>query len=333
MNSINSKIERFENYLSGFDDLYKHESVGKTVCGFLKVASYFVTALVLPAIAGYALYLAKGEAKQRKDLMERVNATIDNEKTQAVSGVAIQILKPASQDDFIKFLLMKIEDNDLGEAYQKAFKKLELPSQESFFLKLIEINKLRVALEALPTDIKELRFSCGTHLDEGDKSAENAKLFISQLSHFTDLDKVEVNFSAIGCFTRPCRDYLNGIVNLMKNFQRVSKHNNWSEAEYIRISGRSFCGNFSYLHTNRLDLVKETVQELLLGLKNKQFKTNSLRITHNDLNDGYDYGSRHDIIVEQEADKNSYAIKYGNASGKDGSNYSFNSTTFKVAEV
>lgn len=341
MHSINNKINILSDYLNGFNDLYEHESVGKTACGLLKVASYFV--FILPVIAGVALHFAKAEAKQARDLMERVDAAIDNEETQTVGGVAIRVLKPASQDDFIAFLLMKVEDNDFGEAYQRAFKKLELPSQEKFFLRMIAASKLGEALDGLPADIKELKFSCGIHLDEGDKSAANARVLISKLSRFTALDQVELNFSAIGCFTSRSRDYLTGLVHSMRNFDRVSKHSTWDEVEYVSITGPSFCGDFSYLHTNRLAHVKETVEELLFGLKNKDFTINNLQITHNDLNDGHDYGIRHDIVLKR-TDQNSYAIRHGNACGRDGfkgggpdnfsyngSIYSYTSTTFPVA--
>lgn len=191
------------NYSSGFDDVYRHETAGKTLIGLLKIISY---ALILPPLILGCMYL---KSKKINDLQTDIDSKIDTNKVLEVFSKAVLEKQGNCQKKMIQYLINKLNnfektDDELKEKarFEQGFKQLTFDFQQEFFKKANEEGCLEMALQWTPKDITELNFISGppNALRHSDISNRNMVYLLAELPKFTQLKKITLNLQGLGFY-------------------------------------------------------------------------------------------------------------------------------------
>lgn len=180
MNNINNKINICINYFNGFKDIQDKK---KVYLGILKIATYFTG--IFPLIFGI-IYSCENLKKRKLEVITKKIESDDEVVTQA---------------EILKYIFMKFADKDFDK-FQDGFKKLELKTQELFFVKMYRKNRLEETMKQLPKDIKKLQFDCGNFSTRNVKKCRKfANQFLRNLPIFEKLEELNLNLRGLGFFT------------------------------------------------------------------------------------------------------------------------------------
>jgi hypothetical protein len=295
MNKIESNIHFYEAY---FENL-KSDGISKIITSCFGV---------IPIYRYLLLCYEKVKLAKINDLVNRVKMqTGENLETEKINEVAKKNFAPLTQDQYLSFLMMRIEDDRFDDTFRQAFKKLDPESQKFFFSQVVKMDTLTLdlssslftgvttnlftkdelyniaktnrlsnvlkmetlskVLEALPNDIKNLHFNCGS---DTKKNFEAAFVFISHLNNrFSNLENVELNFEDMGYYTSSCQT---STESLAKSFSQLGNigFGNISETNTIVTNGYGYKN-----HSGRIIGISLKLFEVL---NERQFQPKNLKL-------------------------------------------------------
>lgn len=199
----NNILSFTQNYSSGFDDVYNHETVSKTLVGLLKIISY---ALILPPLILGCMYI---RSKKINELQRDIDSKIDTNKVHEVFTTTVLGKQDDCHKKMARYLINKLvnfektDDEALEKSrFEKGFKQLSFDYQQEFFKMANEEDCLKMALQWIPKDITKLNFISGppNALRHSDISNRNVVYLLAELPKFTHLEKITLNLQGLGFY-------------------------------------------------------------------------------------------------------------------------------------
>jgi hypothetical protein len=190
-----NRLNNASDYLNGFNDVREHRSVCETITGLLKIISY---ALIIPPIIMGILYL-KGRIVC--DLQDELDGQVDQ-----IFAQTFQKNSPQRINEYLINKLINLEmydDIDLEKKrFETGFKLLTFESQKEFFKMALEADRMALALQWIPNDIKELNFVSGPKnpISDSETNRHSIKLFLEELPRFVRLEKIELDLRGVGFY-------------------------------------------------------------------------------------------------------------------------------------
>lgn len=186
MQRIDKNLACCNDYLSGVQQIWKHESVCEILKGVGKTISYLT--IVLPVIFGIGYLITERKKINLQNLYDRVITNLEDSNFNSLP-----------QKDYINFLKSKVEDNQLNE-FEEVFRRLNGKSQQLFFAKMAEQSCLIQVMKILPKDLTKIEFSLGSpgsYPHSYKKSSLLVKEFFKELKQFTNLTEVVIDLKGI----------------------------------------------------------------------------------------------------------------------------------------
>lgn len=181
MNEVNNRINFYNSYFHGLQDILEFKSAKQTALGLVKILSGFT--LIVPIIFGIGYLVSKHQLKKLESLCNKVSKALNSDTY-------------ATQKELIKFLSIKVLNHDQNQ-FEKAFNRLDYSFQEKFFAKMADKGVLVDALTLVPQDLKEINIDFG-YLP----SSEMIDKTIEQLSKFKKLHTINFNISKTTYLTK-----------------------------------------------------------------------------------------------------------------------------------
>jgi len=202
MKKVNENVRYYENYFSGFKDVYKANSTKKVFFGLAKIASYF--SVVAPAIFGGLYLLELGKRRKIKKLFKEVDSFLSSSTLKTCEvGTQLHQSKQIEQRKLIQYAYTKAKDHDWNR-FSDAFLLLNEESQAQFFHRIKARELMKHVCKNLPKKIEFLSF-CNQHVDA----------LLKHLPDFTNLKKLNLNLKDMGFFS----------ANVYLAIEEMKKHN------------------------------------------------------------------------------------------------------------